>query len=76
MPNVVLNMIDFKALVEDTDLDQPTFLQMDDTMHDDYAKRDQLHPDDEADPKIDVIQTSGMVLPHLLSNGMHKLKEV
>lgn len=38
-------------------------------------KRDELRLDEEADPNIDVNQTSDIVLPHRLSNSMHELKD-
>lgn len=46
VPNVIMATIDFDAMVHKTDQPGPSFIEIDNTMHNDYAKRDELWPDE------------------------------
>lgn len=76
VPGIIMDSINFEAMLHKADLGDPRFLEIDEAMHDDYARHNALRPDEDADPDGDVVQRSVVVLPHILSNGMHELKDV
>ena len=52
IPKVIMKMLDYESLVDHCELGKPTFVDLEKAMHDDYANRDQLRPDERADPKV------------------------
>ena len=77
VPECIMDMVDYESMVVNANTLAPSFVQMDNAMKDDYARRDHLTHDELlfGETNIDIMKTSGAVVSHLLGDGLSPLKQ-